>query len=151
MNKKQEQLFVLIQDLCLAFIINSAATILMGGIANVGGVGYFLLGCLIPFTINYIAGLIIPVSLVGNAVANFFRCKQGSFIHYVVRIFIINAIYVTIISITISLLNNGCTIDAITKWWETYYILHIVGFIASLLLERGCIKLAKIIIKDDEF
>lgn len=136
---------VLIQDLCLAFIINSAATILNGGIQDIGA--YFL-GMFLAFSINYIAGIIIPVSVCGNAVANFFRCKEGSFIHKLVRIFIINAIYVTIISFTIALINVGPVVEVFAIWWKTYWILHLVGFVASVLLERGCIALAKIFVKD---
>ena len=145
MNKKQEQMMVLLQDLCLAFIINSAATILNGGFQDVG---LYLVGMFMAFAINYIAGIIIPVNLCGSAVAKFFRCKEGSFIFKLVRIFVINAIYVTIISFTIALINVGPKIEVFEIWWKTYWILHIVGFVASVLLESGCVALAKTFVKD---
>ena len=144
MNKKQEQMMVLFQDLSLAFIINSAATI----IAGFTTIWEFLFGMFLAFTINYIAGLIIPVSVCGNAVANFLHCKKGGFLHSLVRIFIINAIYVTIISFTIALIRVGAKVEVFEIWWQSYWILHLVGFVASVLLERGCINLAKILVKD---
>ena len=148
MTKGQEQMFVLIQDLCLAFIINGAATICAGGISNVGGPVMFMLGMFIAFTTNYIAGIIIPVNLCGNAVCKLFHLKPGTFPHKLVRIFIINAIYVTIVSLTIALFINGATMEAMKGWWQTYWILHLTGFVASVLLESGCIALAKVFIKN---
>ena len=102
----------------------------------------------LAFAINYIAGLIIPVGVVGNAVANFLHCPQGGFLHKIVRIFIINAIYVTIISFTIALIHTGAKVEVFQIWWETYWILHLVGFVASVLLENGCVALAKTLVKD---
>lgn len=145
MNKKQEQMMIFLQDLCLAFIINFAATIANGGFTTVGN---FLIGMFMAFAINYIAGIIIPADICGNAVAKFFRCKENTFIYKLVKIFIINAIYVTIISFCLALLYVGPKVEVIETWWKTYWILFLVGFVASVLLERGCSKLAKIFIKD---
>ena len=58
MTAKQTQLMVLLQDLVLAFVINSAATILNGGFTETG---VYLVGMFMAFCINYTAGLIIPV------------------------------------------------------------------------------------------
>lgn len=145
MNKKQEQMMVLLQDLCLAFIINSAATILNGGFTTVGD---YLIGMFMAFSINYIAGIIIPVNTCGNAIAHLFRCKEGSFIHKLIRIFVVNAIFVTIISFGIALINIGPKVEVFEIWWKTYWILHLVGFVSSVLLENGCIALAKTFVKD---
>ena len=49
------------------------------------------------FSINYIAGLILPVPRIGTRVADRLGISSGSFLHKFVRIFITNAIYVTII------------------------------------------------------
>lgn len=129
-------MMVLLQDICLAFIINSAATILNGGFQTVG---LYLIGMFLAFMINFIAGIIIPVNTCGCAVAKFLRCKEGSFLFKLVKIFVINAIYVTIISFTIALINVGAKVKVFEIWWKTYWILHLVGFVASVLLESGCV------------
>lgn len=143
MNQKQIQLSVLIQDLCLAFIINSAATILNGGFTDFWS--YFA-GMFQAFSINYIAGLMIPVEKIGSAVAGGIGLKSGKFAHKVVRVFVINAIFVTIISFTIALINAGPVPEIFTIWISTYPILHLVGFLSSLLLDKPCAELAKVLI-----
>ena len=141
MTKKQIQLSILIQDLCLAFIINSAATILNGGFSDFWT--YFA-GMFQAFSINYIAGLMIPVERIGSAVAGGLGLKTETFPHKLVRIFIINAIFVTIISFCIALINLGPAPEVFAAWWSTYPILHLVGLLSSLLLETPCAELAKI-------
>jgi hypothetical protein len=133
MTKKQIQMMVLVQDLVLAFVINSAATILGGGFQDTG---LYLVGMFEAFSINYIAGLIIPVEKIGRAAAGGIGLKDGSLAHKVVRVFIINAIFVTIISFTIALINCGLVSDIFSIWFRTYPVLHIVGFVTSLLIEK---------------
>lgn len=124
---------VLVQDLVLAFVINSTATILGGGFKETG---LYLVGMFEAFSINYIAGLIIPVERIGRAVAGGIGLKDGSFAHKLVRIFIINAIFVTIISFTIALINCGPVPNIVSIWFGTYPILHLVGFVTSVLIEK---------------
>ena len=69
MTKKQTEMMILIQDLVLAFVINSAATILNGGFTETS---VYLVGMFEAFSINYIAGLIIPVERIGRAVGRAF-------------------------------------------------------------------------------
>ncbi|HCI73889.1 MAG TPA: hypothetical protein DHV42_05035 [Lachnospiraceae bacterium] len=133
MTKKQIQMMVLVQDLVLAFVINSTATILGGGFKETG---LYLVGMFEAFSINYIAGLIIPVERIGRAVAGGIGLKDGSFAHKLVRIFIINAIFVTIISFTIALINCGPVPNIVSIWFGTYPILHLVGFVTSVLIEK---------------
>lgn len=133
MTKKQIQMMVLVQDLVLAFVINSTATILGGGFKETG---LYLVGMFEAFSINYIAGLIIPVERIGRAVAGAIGLKDGSFAHKLVRIFIINAIFVTIISFTIALINCGPVPNIVSIWFGTYPILHLVGFVTSVLIEK---------------
>lgn len=145
MNNKQIQMAVLIQDICLAFIINSAATILNGGFTDFWT--YFA-GMFQAFSINYIAGLMIPVEKIGGGIASGLGLKEGGFAHKLVRVFIINAIFVTIISFCIALINIGPDGKVFSVWISTYPILHLVGFLSSLLLDKPCGELAKIIVKD---
>ncbi|MDO4622867.1 MAG: hypothetical protein Q4B22_07920 [Eubacteriales bacterium] len=145
MTKKQEAMFVVIQDLCLAFIINSAATILNGGFTDTW---VYLVGMFEAFSINYVAGLMIPVPEIGRKAADLTGLKDGSKVHYFIRVFVTNAIYVTIISFTIALINVGPKPEIFGIWISTYPILHLVGLVASLLLEGNCVALAKTIVND---
>lgn len=142
MSRKETELMILIQDIILAFVINTAATILNGGFS---GIGNYLAGMMQAFCINYIAGLIIPVDRIGRAVAGAIRLKDGTLPFKLVRIFIINAIFVTIISFTIALINAGLTANIVSIWIRTYPALHIVGFVASVLVEAPVINLTKTI------
>jgi hypothetical protein len=144
MTRKETELMVLLQDLCLAFVINSAATILNGGFVDTGT---YLVGMFEAFCINYISGLAIPVALIGTAAANAAGLKEGSLGHRVLRTFVINAIFVTIVSFTIALINLGAVPGIVAIWWKTYPILHLVGFVASLLIEKPCQALAKTILE----
>lgn len=142
MTKKQTGLMVLIQDIILAFIINSTATVLNGGFTDTW---LYLVGMFEAFAINYIAGMAIPVEKIGRALAGGIGLKEGSFLHKLVRIFVINAIFVTIVSFCIALINCGIVPELVSIWWKTYPFLHLVGFVASVLLEQPCMDLAMVI------
>jgi hypothetical protein len=58
------------------------------------------------------------------------------------RNFIINAIYVTIVSFCMAIIGVGLGENLITVWWSTYPILHVVGLITSLVIE---VPVAKIV------
>lgn len=145
MTGKQTQMMILLQDLVLAFVINSAATILNGGFVETG---LYLVGMFEAFCINYVAGLIIPVEKIGRAVAGSIGLKDGSFGFKLVRIFIVNAIFVTIISFTIALINCGPVPNILSIWIKTYPALHLVGFLTSVLIEDSCMNLAKTLVND---
>lgn len=140
MTKKQEMLFEVIQDLMLAFVINSAATILNGGFTDTW---VYLVGMFEAFSINYVAGAAIPVPKIGRMAADGLGLKDGTFLHKLVRIFVTNAIFVTIISFTIALINCGPVPNIVSIWLKTYPVLHLVGFVTSMLTEDTCIRLAK--------
>lgn len=139
MSRKQIELMVLLQDLCLAFVINSAATVLNGGFVDTPT---FLVGMFEAFCINYISGLAIPVAKLGTMAAAGAGLKEGTLGYKVLRTFVINGIFVTIVSFTIALINLGAVPGLVAVWWRTYPILHLVGFITSLLIEDPCGELA---------
>lgn len=140
MTAKQIQLMILIQDLVLAFVINSTATVLNGGFKETG---VYLVGMFMAFCINYIAGMIIPVEKLGQGAADLLGLKNGTLLHKLIRIFVINAIFVTIISFTIALINLGPVPKLLPIWWSTYPILHLVGYLASVFIEKPAMTLAK--------
>ncbi|MCF0136170.1 MAG: hypothetical protein HUJ69_07085 [Lachnospiraceae bacterium] len=144
MTRKQIQMQVLLQNTILAFVINSAATVLGGGFVTPG---MYLVGMFMAFSINYVAAIIIPVDPIGRKVAGALGLKDGQFLFKLVRIFIVNAIFVTIISFTIALIMNGPVDNLISIWWSTYPVLHLVGFITSVLIENGCADLAQTVVK----
>jgi hypothetical protein len=144
MTRKQTEMMVLLQDLILAFVINSSATILGGGFTDTWR---YLVGMFEAFSINYIAGLIIPVERIGGAVAKGVGLKEGSLPHKLVRVFVINAIFVTIISFTIALINCGPVEDLVSIWLTTYPVLHLVGYVTSLLIETPCRELAETLVE----
>ncbi len=143
MTDKQTQMMILLQDLVLAFVINTTATILNGGFQTTD---LYLIGMFEAFSINYIAGLFIPVEKIGRAVAGGIGLKDGSFLFKLVRVFIINAIFVTIISFTIALINCGPVPNIVSIWIKTYPVLHLVGFVTSLLIETPCARLAQTLV-----
>lgn len=143
MSNKQIQMSILLEDVCLAFVINSAATSLNGGFSDFGN---FLAGMFQAFCINYIAGLMLPVAQAGMAAANGLHLKEGTLPHKLVRVFVINAIFVTIISFTMVLIDLGPVPEIFPIWWNSYPILHIVGFCSSFLLDTPCLALASVIV-----
>jgi hypothetical protein len=145
MTKKQIEMMVLLQDLILAFVINSSATILGGGFTDTG---VYLVGMFMAFSINYIAGLIIPVERIGRAVAGGLGLRDGSLPHKLVRVFVINAIFVTIISFSIALINCGPVTGLVSIWLTTYPVLHLVGYVTSVLIETPCRRLAQTLVED---
>lgn len=142
MTEKQIQMAILIQDIILAFVITTAATILGGGFTSTSA---YLVGMMEAFSINYIAGLFIPVERIGCTVANAIRLKKGSLPYKLVKIFLSNAIFVTIVSFTIALINVGPVPEIGKIWISTYPVLHLVGLITSILIDEQVKNLARII------
>ena len=145
MTKKQEVRFVVIQDLILAFVINTAATILNGGFTDTLT---YLAGMFQAFSINYVAGAMIPVPKLGKAAADAAGFRAGTGLYKFVRIFVTNAIFVTIISFTIALINCGPVKEIFSVWIQTYPILHVVGLVTSFFTEDFCIDLAGILTEE---
>lgn len=140
MTKRQVELQILLQDLILAFVINTTATILAGGFQEATS---YLVGMFQAFCINYIAGLIIPVDAIGNIVANKIIIKRAPIAHKAVRLFVVNAIFVTIVSFTIALIHVGVTPQVVQVWITTYPVLHLVGYFTSLAIEAPCVRLSQ--------
>ena len=122
-----------ITNVCMALSINTTATLLGGGDTLSGWVK----GCCCAFTINTVAAVIIPVGAIGKWFAeDLLKTKAGRFSEMLARNFIINAIYVTIVSLSMALINVGVGEAFLGAWWSTYPLLHAVGLITSLLIEK---------------
>ncbi len=126
-------------NVCMALSINTTATILAGGDTLAGWVR----GCCCAFTINTVAAGILPMGLIGTWFSETVcKTKKGSFLEMLARNFIVNAIYVTIVSFCMAIINVGVGSDLVGAWFSTYPILHLVGLITSLVIE---IPIAKVI------
>ena len=122
----------------MALSINTAATILAHGDTLAGWVR----GCCCAFTINTIAAIIIPVGVIGPWFSEkVCKQKKGTFLEMLARIFIVNAIYVTIVSFCNAIINVGVGSNLVAAWLSTYPILHLVGLITNLIIEIPVTKL----------
>ena len=123
----------IITNICMALSINTAAVVLAGGDTLQGWVK----GCCCAFTINTVAAIIIPVGIIGKWFAeDICKQRQGTFWEMLTRNFIINAIYVTIVSFSMAIINVGMGNNLINAWWSTYPILHVIGLITSIVIEK---------------
>lgn len=137
MTKEHFFLWNVITNVCMALSINTAATLLGGGDTLSGWVS----GCCCAFTINTIAAVILPVGRIGAWFAkDVCKVPFGSIGEFLARNFIINAIYVTIVSFCMALIHVGLTQELVSVWLSTYVQLHIVGFITSLIIEKPIAK-----------
>lgn len=124
----------IIQDMILAVMITLTATALGPGFSGITAME-FLIGAAEAFSINIIAGIIIPVERLGREFAHLFHAKEGTVQFKFLCTFLINAIFVTIISLSMCLIHNGFAPDYFTLWISTYPLLHLVGLITSLVIE----------------
>ena len=133
MEKEKFFRWNIITNVCMALSINTAATLLAGGDSLAGWVR----GCCCAFTINTVAAIIIPVGIIGKWFAeDICKTKPGNFTEMLARNFIINAIYVTIVSFCMAIIGVGVGTGLLSAWWSTYPILHVVGLITSLVIEK---------------
>ena len=131
-----------VTNVLMALSINTAATILGGGDTLSGWVQ----GCCCAFTVNTIAAVIIPVGKIGHWFArDVCHTKEGTFPEMLARNFIVNAIYVTIVSFSMALIHVGLNSTTFSVWISTYFQLHLVGLITSLVIEKPVAALNRLI------
>lgn len=140
MTKEQFFKWNIITNVCMALSINTAATILAGGDTLAG----WVTGCCCAFTINTVAAVLIPVGRIGKWFAeDVCKSSPGKMPEFLARNFIINAIYVTIVSFCMALIHVGAVQGLVGIWLETYVQLHMVGFVTSLVIEKPVAMLAE--------
>ena len=133
MNSVQFFKWNVITNICMALSINTTATILAGGDTLAG----WVTGCCLAFTFNTVAAIIIPVGKIGKWFAeDICKSKPGQVVEFLARNFIINAIYVTIVSFCVAMVHVGVGSGLIPVWLSTYVQLHLVGYITSLVIEK---------------
>lgn len=135
----------IITNVCMALSINTMATILAGGDTLTG----WVTGCCCAFTINTAAAILLPTGRIGSWFSEkICKAKQGQWQEFLARNFIINAVYVTIVSFSMALIHIGINSQTVSVWLSTYVQLHITGLITSLIIEKPVLWLISKI-KDD--
>lgn len=123
----------IITNVCMALSINTMATILAGGDTLAG----WVMGCCCAFTINTIAAILLPIPQLGSWFSQkICHSESGKWQEFLSRNFIINAVYVTIVSFCMALIHVGWSENTISVWLSTYIQLHITGLITSLIIEK---------------
>lgn len=118
---------VILQDLVLALVINTSATLLAGAPLEWGT--WFPYTAVAFFT-NVLAQLVIPTGSIAAAAT---RDLEGRPARLWCSVFIENLIFVTIISLTEAFTQVGVE-RMIPTWWSTYVWLMLIGYGTSMVL-----------------
>lgn len=139
MTKEQFFRWNVITNLCIALSVNTAATLLAGGDTISG----WIIRCCMAFAINTVEAIIIPAGRIAKWFAeDICKSQPGKPVEFVARNFMINAIYVTSVSFCISLIRVGIRPEVVSIWWRTYPVLHVVGFITSMIIDKPVMYIA---------
>ncbi|RHD73332.1 ABC transporter ATPase [Olsenella sp. AM30-3LB] len=120
---------LLVNDIVLALVINTSATLLAGAPLEWGS--WYPYTC-VAFTTNVIAQLLIPTVSIANSLT---RRLDHSALRPYVGVFVENLIFVTIISLTEAATQVGMA-DMIPTWWSTYLWLVLIGYVTSVVLSK---------------
>ena len=127
-----------INNIYMALLINTAATLLAGG----ASLPEWIRGCCTAFTINTTASILLPVEEVSSWFGKkICKARSGTFYDVVMQAIMTNLVYVTIISFCMAVLNTGINKTTLPAWWTTYPLLLVTGIVGSVLwaeLMRGC-------------
>lgn len=118
----------IVQDVVLAIVINTSATLLGG--APLEFVTWYPYTCA-AFGTNVLVQLILPVP---GVAATLTRPLEGSAAHPYVSIFLENLMYVTCISLMMAFLQTPAGGDVIATWLLTYVQLMLIGYVTSLVM-----------------
>ncbi len=84
------------------------------------------------FSINFIASLVIPANRLGDIFAKKIQAKENTFWFLAISNFIVCAIYVTIVSFAMTVINVGISPELIPSWLSIYPIVFTIGYFISL-------------------
>ncbi len=117
---------VIIQDLVLAIVINTSATIIDGAPFDHT---WYTFTC-VALATNVIGQLVLPTGSVARALTGW----AGDWARRVyVQIFIENLIFVTIISLTEAFVHTGGA-GLVAAWLHSYVWLVVIGYVTSVAL-----------------
>ncbi|KXB63420.1 MULTISPECIES: hypothetical protein [Olsenella] len=118
---------VILQDLVLALVINTSATLLAGA-PLAWGTWYPYTA--VAFLTNVVAQLVIPTGSIALALT---RGLEGKPARLWCQVFVENLIFVTIISLTEAFTQVGVG-GMLAAWWQTYLWLVLIGYVTSVAL-----------------
>lgn len=124
---------LIIQDVVLALVINTSATLLSG--APLAWGTWYPFTC-VAFSTNVVAQLLLPT---GSWAAGLTRSLESKSWRIYVQIFIENLIFVTIISLTEAFTQVGAA-QMIASWSQTYIQLVLIGYVTSVILYHALMK-----------
>jgi hypothetical protein len=117
----------LVNDIVLALVINTSATLLAGAPMEWGT--WYPYTC-VAFTTNVVAQLLIPTVSISQSLT---KGLDGKAARPYCAIFIENLIFVTIISLTEAVTQVGPA-QMIATWLQTYFQLVLIGYVTSIIL-----------------
>ena len=129
MDQKKYLRDQVINNVYMALLINTTATLLAGG----AGLPEWIRGCCTAFTINTVASVLLPVEEFTEWFCQkLCKAKAGIGYELVTQAVATNLVYVTIISFCMALLNTGISQATLPTWWKTYPILLVTGIVGSI-------------------
>ena len=117
----------LVNDIVLALVINTSATLLAG--APMAWGTWYPYTC-VAFTTNVVAQLLIPTVSISQSLTKGLASKAA---RPYAAIFIENLIFVTIISLTEAVTQVGPA-QMLAAWSQTYLQLVLIGYVTSVVL-----------------
>ena len=130
MDQKKYLRAQVINNVYMALLINTTATLLAGG----AGLSEWIRGCCAAFTINTVASVLLPVVEFSDWFSEkVCKAKPGTFFELAMQAVATNLVYVTIISFCMALLNTGINQATLPTWWATYPVLLVTGIVGSIL------------------
>ena len=117
----------LVNDIVLALVINTSATLLAG--APMAWGTWYPYTC-VAFTTNVVAQLLIPTVSISQSLTKGLASKTA---RPYAAIFIENLIFVTIISLTEAVTQVGPS-QMLAAWSQTYLQLVLIGYVTSVIL-----------------
>ena len=118
---------VLVNDIVLALVINTSATLLAGAPMEWGT--WYPYTC-VAFTTNVVAQLLIPTVSIAQSLT---RGLDGKAARPYAAIFVENLIFVTIISLTEAVTQVGPA-QMLVAWSQTFLQLVLIGYVTSVAL-----------------
>lgn len=98
------------------------------------------------FAINFITGLIIPAPKFGDKVAVMCSAKEGTFKFMAISTFIVAGIYVTIVSLVMTIISVGLSPMLVPAWLSVYPFVFIIGYVIAVLFTPIALKLTMLIV-----
>jgi len=99
------------------------------------------------FVVNFIAGMLIPAARIGDSVSVRCGAKEGSFRFVALSTLITTVIFVTIVSLVMTVLAVGATPILLPAWLSVYPKVLAIGYVVALAFTPVAFKLTNILVE----